>query len=160
MKDILFVCLGNICRSPTAKAMFDYKLGQAGIEIATDSAGTIGHHAGSPPDTRAIEHAGRWGIDITAERARQVIARDFQHFDRIYAMDRSNLDDLLALKPGDSKAEVSLVMSLAPDYGMDEVPDPYYGGDSGFQQVLDMLEAAADRLVAELAGRRDLSASR
>ena len=90
----------------------------------------------------------------------RVIARDFQHFDRIYAMDRSNLDDLLALKPGDSKAEVSLVMSLAPDYGMVEVPDPYYGGDSGFEQVLDMLEAAADRLVAELAGRRDLSARR
>lgn len=160
MKNILFVCLGNICRSPTAKAMFDYKLGLAGIEITTDSAGTIGHHSGSPPDARAIEHAGRWGIDITAERARQVIPKDFQHFDRIYAMDRSNLNDLLGLKPSDSNAEVSLIMSLAPDYGMDEVPDPYYGGDSGFEQVLDMLEAAAERLVAELADSRDLSANR
>lgn len=154
MKTILFVCLGNICRSPTAKALFDYKLGQAGIEVVTDSAGTTGYHVGHPPDPRAIEHARRWGIDISGERARKVTLADFRRFDRIYAMDRSNLAELKAIAPPNASAEVSLVMALAPDYGLNEVPDPYYGGGRGFDQVLDMLEAAANRLVEELAGQR------
>jgi protein-tyrosine phosphatase len=154
MKTILFVCLGNICRSPTAKAMFDYKLRQAGIEVMTDSAGTIGYHIGNPPDARAIEHAQRWGMDISGERARKVTLADFRRFDRIYAMDRANLDDLLAQAPPNATAEVSLVMELAPDYGLEEVPDPYYGGSQGFDQVLDMLEAAADRLVESLSTDR------
>lgn len=150
MKTILFVCLGNICRSPTAKAMFDYKLSQAGIEMMSDSAGTIGYHIGNPPDARAIEHAERWGMDISGERARKVTLADFRRFDLIYAMDRSNLDDLLALAPPNATARIGLVMELAPDYGLDEVPDPYYGGSQGFDQVLDMLETAADRLVETL----------
>lgn len=154
MKTILFVCLGNICRSPTAKAMFDYKLRQAGIEVMTDSAGTIGYHIGNPPDERAIDHARRWGMDISGERARTVIQADFRRFDRIYAMDRSNLAELQAMAPPNATAEIRLVMDLAPDYGLAEVPDPYYGGGQGFEQVLDMLEAAADRLVDELSGRR------
>jgi protein-tyrosine phosphatase len=150
MKTILFVCLGNICRSPTAKAMFDYKLGQAGIEVMTDSAGTIGYHAGSPPDPRAIEHAQAWGMDISGERARKVVQADFRRFERIFAMDRSNLEELRSLAPPNATARIELVMQLAPEYGLDEVPDPYYGGSQGFRQVLDMLEAAADRLVEEL----------
>jgi protein-tyrosine phosphatase len=155
MKTILFVCLGNICRSPTAKAMFDYKLGQAGIEVMTDSAGTIGYHVGNRPDERAIDYARRWGMDISGQRARKVTLADFRRFDRIYAMDRSNLAELQAMAPPNATAEISLVMELAPDYGLAEVPDPYYGGGQGFEQVLDMLaEAAADRLVEELSVRR------
>jgi protein-tyrosine phosphatase len=154
MKTILFVCLGNICRSPTAKAMFDYKLGQAGIEVMTDSAGTIGYHVGNRPDERAIDYARRWGMDISDQRARKVTLADFRRFDRIYAMDRSNLAELQVMAPPNATAEVSLVMELAPDYGLAEVPDPYYGGGQGFEQVLDMLATAADRLVEELSVRR------
>jgi protein-tyrosine phosphatase len=154
MKTILFVCLGNICRSPTAKAMFDYKIGQAGIEVVTDSAGTIGYHIGNAPDPRAIEYALKWGMDISGERARKVTLADFRRFDYIFAMDRSNLEDLRAIAPPNATAKLDLVMRLAPEYGLEEVPDPYYGGGEGFERVLDMLEAAADRLVEELkAGR-------
>ncbi len=153
MESLLFVCLGNICRSPTAKAMFDYKLTAAGLRVDTDSAGTLGYHIGKPPDPRAISHARRWGMDISEQRARQVSRQDFLRFDRIYAMDRSNLAELQALAPPESRARIELVMALVPEYGIDEVPDPYYGGSQGFERVLDMLEAAADRLVEELLAR-------
>lgn len=152
MKSILFVCLGNICRSPTAKAVFDFKLARAGLSIHTDSAGTIGYHQGSPPDPRAISAARDWGLDISTERARIVQIEDFTAFDRIYVMDRSNLEDLRQRMPGGATAQVELLMSLAPDYGLDEVPDPYYGGEEGFRQVIDMLETAADRLIEKLGG--------
>jgi len=154
MHRFLFVCLGNICRSPTAKAMFDYKLERAGIEALTDSAGMIDYHVGNPPDPRSIEHARSWGIDISDQRARQVVVADFRRFDRIFAMDRSNLSALQAMAPADASARVELVMTLAPDYGIDEVVDPYYGSGRGFRQVIDMLEAAADRLVEELTAGR------
>lgn len=150
MKSILFVCLGNICRSPTAKAVFDWKLCQAELSVETDSAGTTGFHAGSPPDPRAQQMARRWGLDISTERARVVTPEDFTRFDAIFVMDRSNLDDLQRLRPAESRSRLDLVMSLAPDYGVQEVPDPYYGGEDGFQRVIDMLEVAADRLVEEL----------
>ncbi|NEZ03900.1 low molecular weight phosphotyrosine protein phosphatase [Wenzhouxiangella sp. XN201] len=153
METILFVCLGNICRSPTAKAVFDWKLSQAGLVVETDSAGITGYHAGSPPDARAQEIARAWGLDISGERARIVTPEDFTRFDLIYAMDRSNLDQLRQLQPAGTRARVDLVMSLAPDYGLEEVPDPYYGAEDGFRQVIDMLEAAADRLVRELSRR-------
>ncbi len=153
MKNILFVCLGNICRSPTARCVFERHLRRAGLDIETDSAGTAGFHQGCPADPRAIEHAGRIGVDLSAERARQVTARDFHHFDLILAMDRSNLEALEAMAPGAISARLELVMSLAPDYGLDEVPDPYYGGSDGFERVLDMLEAAASGLVRELSQR-------
>lgn len=154
MESILFVCLGNICRSPTAKAVFDHGFNQAGLRVRTDSAGTAAYHAGSPPDPRAIETAQRWGLDIRGERARIVTIEDFTNFDRIYAMDRANLADLQRMTPADCRSEIDLVMRLAPDYGLEEVPDPYYGDDDGFSRVLDMLEAAADTLVAELTRRR------
>lgn len=154
MKNILFVCLGNICRSPTAKAVFDWKLRQAGLSVETDSAGTIGYHAGSPPDPRAQHIASRWGLDISSERARVVTPADFTRFEAIFVMDRSNLGDMHALRPEGSTAHLDLVMSLAPDYGIEEVPDPYYGGEDGFRRVIDMLEAAADRLVGELRTER------
>ncbi|MFW5815276.1 MAG: low molecular weight protein-tyrosine-phosphatase [Wenzhouxiangella sp.] len=154
MKSILFVCLGNICRSPTAKAVFDHKLTAAEIELVTDSAGTGDWHIGHPPDPRSQAFARRWGVDMSDQRARQVCLRDFSTFDRIYAMDRSNLAELRRMTPKNAGARVDLVMSLAPDYGIDEVPDPYYGGDEGFQRVIDMLETAADRLIAELRAAR------
>ncbi len=154
MKSVLFVCLGNICRSPTAKAVFDHKLAGAAIELITDSAGTGDWHVGHPPDPRSQAFARRWGVDLSTQRARQVCLEDFVRFDRIYAMDRSNLSALQRMAPPDGAARLDLVMSLAPDYGLDEVPDPYYGGDDGFQRVIDMLESAADQLIAELNVRR------
>jgi protein-tyrosine phosphatase len=146
---ILFVCLGNICRSPTAKAVFDHKFQQAGISLETDSAGTGDWHIGHPPDPRSQMFARRWGVDMSDQSARQVCQQDFVRFDRIYAMDRSNLDELRRMAPQACSARIALVMSLAPAYGLDEVPDPYYGGDDGFQRVIDMLETAADQLIAE-----------
>lgn len=154
MESILFVCLGNICRSPTAKAVFDHKLAVAEIELVTDSAGTGSWHIGHPPDPRSQAFARRWGVDMSAQRARQICREDFARFDRIYAMDRSNLAELQRMAPGNAVARLDLVMSLAPDYGLDEVPDPYYGGDAGFERVIDMLESAADRLIAELNAAR------
>lgn len=150
MNRILFVCLGNICRSPTAQGVFEYKLRQIGMDIELDSAGTGDWHIGRPPDPRSQAFALQWGVDLSGLRARQVSAADFERFDRIYAMDRSNLADLRRLAPAQARARVDLVMGLAPDYGLDEVPDPYYGGDRGFEQVIDMLSVAADRLIEEL----------
>ena len=154
MKSILFVCLGNICRSPTAKAVFDWKLGQAGLTLETDSAGTTGYHAGAAPDPRAPRIARQWGLDLSGERARVVTSEDFSRFDAIFVMDRANLRDLETLRPSESDCRLDLVMSLAPDYGVEEVPDPYYGGEDGFERVIDMLEVAADRLVEALSRTR------
>ena len=155
MKSLLFVCLGNICRSPTAKAVFDHKLAEAELTLSTDSAGTGDWHVGQPPDARSQAFALQWGVDMSGQRARQVCVADFSQFDRIYAMDRANLKVLRQMAPAGSRARVELVMSLAPDYGLEEVPDPYYGGDQGFRQVIDMLEVAAERLIRELkSGRR------
>ncbi len=150
MKSVLFVCLGNICRSPTAKAVFDYKLARAGMVLETDSAGTGDWHIGKPPDPRSQAFALDWGVDMGGQRARQVCREDFHRFDRLFAMDRANLEDLHRLAPPGARARIDLVMSLAPDYGLDEVPDPYYGGEAGFRRVIDMLETAADRLIAQL----------
>ena len=150
MKRILFVCLGNICRSPTAQAVFDHKLKRAGLALELDSAGTGDWHIGHPPDPRSQAVALSWGVDMSGQRARQVCAADYSRFDRIYAMDRSNLAELKRRAPQSATARIELVMSLAPEYGLDEVPDPYYGGDEGFERVIDMLETAADRLIAEL----------
>lgn len=154
MHRILFVCLGNICRSPTAQGIFEYKCRLAEVNVDLDSAGTGDWHIGRAPDPRSQAFARRWGVDLSVQRARQVTVADFQRFDRIYAMDRANLADLQVLAPAQSRAQVDLVMSLAPDYGLVEVPDPYYGGDRGFEQVIDMLSVAADRLIEELQALR------
>lgn len=152
---ILFVCMGNICRSPTAKGVFDAALAREGLTFETESAGTHGYHVGSRPDERASAMASGRGIDIREDRARRLEAGDFQRFDRILVMDRANLQEAESMRPerGPVRARLQLVMELAPDYGLDEVPDPYYGGDDGFRQVLDMLEAAADGLLAEVRSR-------
>jgi len=149
-KRLLFVCMGNICRSPTAKGVFDRALTAAGIDFESESAGTHGYHVGERPDRRAIDAAARSGIDISADLARRFVVEDYQRFDCIFAMDRTNLAVVESLRPAAVRVSARLVMDLAPDYGLDEVPDPYYGGEAGFIRVIDMLEAAAAALVREL----------
>ncbi len=151
---ILCVCLGNICRSPTAEAVLRAKLEAAGLgAIEVDSAGTGDWHVGSPPDERATAAAAARGIELGGT-ARQVRREDFERFDLLLAMDRSNEADLRALAPSPEAARrVRLIRELDPgaEAGLD-VPDPYHGGSDGFDHVLDLLERACDGLLAELAG--------
>ncbi|MDT8408841.1 MAG: low molecular weight protein-tyrosine-phosphatase [Wenzhouxiangellaceae bacterium] len=151
---LLYVCMGNICRSPTAKGIFDRALSLEGVEFVSESAGTHDYHVGHAPDRRAIAAAAQAGIDISGDLARQLERDDFYRFSRIFCMDRANLARIESLRPADGTARVQLLMELAPGYGLDEVPDPYYGGAKGFVQVIDMLEAAAAELARELAADR------
>ncbi|WP_444438284.1 low molecular weight protein-tyrosine-phosphatase [Pseudomonas sp. A6] len=150
---VLFVCLGNICRSPTAEGVFRHKLREAGLEarVTVDSAGTGDWHVGKAPDARTRVAAMRRGYDLSALRARQVSAADFADFDLILAMDLSNLADLERLRGG-GPAELDLFLRRYAGV-LDEVPDPYYGGEAGFEQVLDLLETACDALLLEVKGR-------
>ncbi len=150
MKRVLFVCLGNICRSPSAQGVFEARLAQRGLQqgYQVDSAGTGGYHAGEPPDRRAQAAARRRGYDISGQRARAVRDGDFHEFDLILAMDRSNLANLLQRAPANCRAQVRLFMTGVEGWPQ-EVPYPYFGGEQGFEQVLDMLEAASDVLLAE-----------
>ncbi len=149
---VLFVCLGNICRSPTAQGVFEHRLGKAGLDelIATDSAGTGSWHIGKAPDERARLAALKRGIDIGHLRARQVSPADFDSHDYILAMDESNLADLEAMRPPDYRGTLDLFLNFGNDPGQREVPDPYYGGDQGFERVLDLIETAADNLIAHI----------
>ena len=151
---ILFVCLGNICRSPTAEGVLRHRLQQAGLEgqIEVASAGTGGWHAGEPPDKRTQRAALRRGYDLSQQRAQQVRAQDFERYDLILAMDNSNLRDLQAMQPANGKAELDLFLRRYKGV-KHEVPDPYYDGEQGFEEVLDLIEAACDGLVIELKGR-------
>lgn len=151
MTRVLFVCLGNICRSPTAEGVFASRLARHGLQrkISIDSAGTGGYHAGEPPDRRATAAALKRGYDIRGQRARAVTDADFEEFDLLLAMDQSNLDNLMARAPASARERVKLFMSYAPEWPQ-EVPDPYFGGGEGFEQVLDMIEAAADGLLGQL----------
>jgi len=150
---ILFFCMGNICRSPTAEGVMRAKLAAAGIDVEVDSAGTHGYHVGAPPDERSQEHAGKRGYDLSALRARKLEARDFERFDLVLAMDADNLDHAQRLCPPAQRHRLKLLMDYAPQAGNPHVPDPYYGGAAGFDEVLDLVEAACDGLVASL-GRR------
>jgi protein-tyrosine phosphatase len=149
---ILFVCMGNICRSPTAEGVFRQRAAAAGLADALqiDSAGTHGYHIGQPPDARSMQHAARRGYDLSAQRARQVAASDFERFDHLLAMDRDNLALLAAACPPQHRHKLGLFMQFAANAGSDVVPDPYYGGAGGFDQVLDYIEDAADGLIATL----------
>jgi protein-tyrosine phosphatase len=120
------------------------------LSVQLDSAGTHDYHVGEPPDARAIEAASRRGIDISGLRARRVQREDFERFDLILAMDRENLSRLQELQPAQSSAELRLILDFAPDAVLEEVPDPYYGGSAGFEQVLDLLEDAAEGLLQTL----------
>jgi len=148
---VLFVCLGNICRSPTAEGVMRDVLSREAPTLAVelDSAGTGDYHLGEPPDRRSQRVARARGIDISDLRARQVKPDDFARFDLILAMDRANLRDLEARRPRDSRAKLALFLDYAPQFGA-EVPDPYLGGAADFERVLDLSEAAARGLVAEL----------
>lgn len=153
---VLFVCMGNICRSPTAEGVFRHQVAQAGLleRVHIDSAGTHAYHIGNPPDPRTLEAAQRRGYDLSGLRARKVEVRDFAHFDYLLAMDEDNLAMLERLKPAESRGRVGLFMEFAPGYGVREVPDPYYGGPAGFERVLDMVEAAATGLLEVIRSER------
>ncbi|MGA0539937.1 low molecular weight protein-tyrosine-phosphatase [Neotabrizicola sp. VNH66] len=146
MQRILFVCLGNICRSPTAEGVFRVLAAKAGLRVQVDSAGTGGWHAGEPPHPPAVAAARKRGYDLSSLRARQVRAGDFSGFDLILAMDRQNLADLQAM--ADGPARLRLLMHYAPEGHPAEVPDPWYTGE--FDRVLLMIEAASRGLIREL----------
>jgi protein-tyrosine phosphatase len=151
---ILMVCMGNICRSPTAEGVFRRRAGEAGLadRLHIDSAGTHDYHVGKPPDARAQEAARRRGYDLSALRARQVAAEDFLSFDYILAMDADNLASLMRGCPQEHRHKVRLFLSFSRRFPGHEVPDPYYGGRQGFDTVLDMVEDAAQGLLDEILG--------
>ena len=154
---VLFVCMGNICRSPTAHALFREAVNAAelGDEIVIDSAGTHAYHIGNPPDARSTATALAHDIDMTDLRARQVCEADFEQFDYVVAMDRGNLSLLDASCPPSAQHRLSLMLDWAEGWG-DEVPDPYYGGDEGFVRVFHMLNEASRGLLAHLESTHDL----
>ncbi len=149
---ILFFCMGNICLSPTAEGVMRAKLAAAGLDVEVDSAGTHGYHAGEPPDERSQAHAARRGYDLSMLRARQLVAADFHRFDLVLGMDANNIARAERLCPPGQRHKLKLLLDCAPQAGRLDVPDPYYGGEAGFEEVLDLVEAACDGLVATLRG--------
>ena len=152
MTRILFVCMGNICRSPTAEAVTSKFILNSRLEsiIKVDSAGTHGYHIGEPPDPRSCEGAMKRGIDLSGLRARKVVPEDFERFDLLLAMDHVNLALLKRSARPEHHAKLGLFMSYASRFDTDDVPDPYYGGEQGFELVLDMAEDAARGLIEAL----------
>lgn len=152
---VLFVCLGNICRSPTAEGVFRKLVADANLDgwVQADSAGTAGYHEGAPPDARAAAAAKARGFDLAGIRARRVTAEDFAAFDLILAMDEDNLADLRQIAPAGARARLALLLDYAQKGGLRSVPDPYYGGRNGFEQVLDLVVEACAGLVGELRHR-------
>ena len=149
---LLFVCLGNICRSPMAEGAFRRVAEKEGLldRFEIDSAGLGSWHIGQAPDTRAQEAAAGRGIDISTQSARQVSRADFARFDLLLAMDGMNHAELLELAPADARHKIRYFLDFAPHAGTREVPDPFYGGSEGFDQALDLIEAAARGLLADL----------
>jgi protein-tyrosine phosphatase len=152
---VLFVCMGNICRSPTAEGVFR-KLHEElapELDIHMDSAGTHAYHIGDPPDPRSQAAALERGVDISSLRGRQATSQDFHDFDYVIAMDSDNLRRLQALRPKGSRAKLHLLLEYAPQAGLLDVPDPYYGGPGGFERVLDLVEAGSRGLLDEIKKR-------
>lgn len=145
---VLFVCLGNICRSPLAEGVFRDLAARGGVDVEIDSAGTGDWHLGHAPDERAQAVAGRNGLDISSLRARLVTPDDFHRFDRIVAMDASNLANLKAMRPHGAKAKLDRLLDFADDVGLADVPDPYQGGPEGFDETYRLVEAGAKGLLA------------
>ena len=150
---VLFVCLGNICRSPVAEGLFQHKVTAAGLadRVLVDSAGTGGWHVGAPPDRRMTAAAARHGTDLSGLRARQLVRHDLDAFDHVFVMDKSNLHDALALDPeGDHGSRVRLFREFDPEPGDYQVPDPYYGGPDGFDDVYDIVDRTTDAILDRL----------
>ena len=152
MVKVLFVCLGNICRSPTAEGVFRKYVTEAGLAdaILIDSAGTHAYHVGEPPDLRAQETAARRGVDLSGLRGRRATEADLDDFDYVLAMDRENLHNLLAIARDHHRQRIRLFLEFAEELDEKEVPDPYYGGPSGFDKVMDMIEEASAGLLADI----------
>ena len=149
MSKILMVCLGNICRSPLAEGILKSKTNH--LDVVVDSAGTAAYHIGEQPDIRSIAIAKKYGIDLIDQRARQFCINDFDDFDKIYAMDTSNYTSIISLVRNESdKDKVDLILNEINPKSFQSVPDPYYGGDNGFQDVYDMLDEACDRIVEQI----------
>ena len=159
MVKVLFVCMGNICRSPTAEGVFRHKVSEAGLEdqIHIDSAGTIAYHVGHPPDPRAQKAALKRGIDLSSQRARRVSSNDFEEFDLVIAMDSDNHYELEMICPPGYEDRLHMFLKFAQNTRETEVPDPYYGGSGGFETVLDMIEDAAEGLLQHLQSQKRLS---
>ncbi|MFY8094604.1 MAG: low molecular weight protein-tyrosine-phosphatase [Niveispirillum sp.] len=148
MRSVLFVCTGNICRSPTADGVFRQLVADAGLDVLVDSAGTHGYHIGDGPDPRTVRAARDRGYDLSRLRARKLVTDDFNRFDLMLAMDRGHLDIMRRLAPAGSAAQLALFSDFAPaPWRGRDVPDPYYGGAEGFVEVLDMVEAGATALL-------------
>lgn len=147
---VLFVCLGNICRSPTAEAVFRAKAANAGLAVTVDSAGTHGYHIGKAPDNRSQQAGIARGYSFDGLKCRRVNEQDFATFDFVLAMDNSNLEDLRAMTTAEYYHKVKLFLSFADEVDDLEVPDPYYGGRKGFELVLDLIEKASDGLIEHL----------
>lgn len=149
---VLFVCLGNICRSPLAEAAFRSEADRIGLDVEIDSAGTGGWHVGHPPDRRAQAVALRYGVDISRYKGRQVKADDFRRFTHIVAQDADNLSDLMLIRPDDATAQLSLMLDHAGRSGQ-SVADPYYGDDAGFEVTWSEVASAARGLARRIAGQ-------
>ena len=155
---VLFVCLGNICRSPTAEGVFRSVVERAGLleHIEIDSAGTHAYHVGAPPDARATQAARRRGVELSGLRGRQAVRGDIERFDYILAMDEENHSNLMAICPAGLEPKVQFFLGYATARPEREVPDPYFGGDAGFERVLDMIEEASEGLLAHIRQRHGL----
>ncbi|MEA3638851.1 MAG: low molecular weight protein-tyrosine-phosphatase [Lamprobacter sp.] len=153
---VLFCCMGNICRSPTAQGVFTKLVIEEGLSplIEVDSAGTHAYHVGEPPDPRARDTAQRRGIDLSRQRARRAVAEDFERFDYVLAMDQDNHRALSSLCPPGFEDRLKLFMDYAPHLKIREVPDPYYGGANGFEVVFDMVDEAARGLLEAIRRER------
>ena len=146
---ILMVCLGNICRSPLAEGILAYKTNHLNVKV--DSAGTAAYHIGELPDTRSIEIAKKYNIDLTPQRARQFSRADFDEFDVIYAMDTNNYAHLISLaETKEERDKVRMILNEINPLACESVPDPYYGGENGFQNVYDMLDKACGKIVQNI----------
>ncbi|MHB1117091.1 low molecular weight protein-tyrosine-phosphatase [Sideroxydans sp.] len=156
---VLFVCMGNICRSPTAEAVFSHCVEKAGLAdvIHIDSVGTHDYHIGDAPDPRTQQAAKRRGYEMSGLRGRQVEVGDFARFDYVLAMDEANLSNLQRLRPRDAQSQLGLFLEFAEHHSEREVPDPYYGGGDGFERVLDMVEDAAEGLLEHIRRRHLLN---
>jgi protein-tyrosine phosphatase len=152
MVSVLFVCTGNICRSPTAEGVFRRMVADAGLEgaVSVDSAGTHDYHVGEAPDTRTVAAARTRGIRLDDLRGRRVTQGDFDRFDLVVAMDRGHQRILRGLRPAGASGQLVLFMDFAPEAGIADVPDPYFGGSDGFEQVLDLVEAGCRGLLAHI----------